>query len=63
MDLVDTLKPDVARLFAAKDARRHQLAKQPFPEKVRAVVRLQEIATPLLRARGHSVRVWQMDDK
>ena len=29
----------------------------------RAVVRLQEMAAPLLRARGHSVRVWQMDDK
>ena len=63
MDPVDTVTPEVARLFAAKEARRHHLARQPFPEKVRAVVRLQEMAAPLLRARGHNVRVWQTDDK
>ena len=56
------LKPEVARLFAAKEARRHELAALPFPEKVRAVVRLQQMAAPLLRARGQFVRVWPVDD-
>ena len=63
MDAVDALKPDVARLLGAKEARRRELARRSFPEKVRAVVRLQEMAAPLLRARGHVVRVWRTDDK
>ena len=41
MEPLDPLKPEVARLFAAKEARRHELAALPFPDKVRAVVRLQ----------------------
>jgi hypothetical protein len=49
---MDTLKPEIAKLFVAKEARRRKLARLPFPEKVRAVVRLQEMAAPVLRARG-----------
>jgi hypothetical protein len=59
---MDTLKPEIARLFAAKKARRHRLAALPFPEKVRAVVRLQEMAAPVLRARGRKVHVWKLDE-
>ena len=59
---MDALNPEIARLFAAKEARRHRLAKLPFPEKVRAVVRLQEMAAPVLRARGKIVRVWKLDE-
>jgi hypothetical protein len=59
---MDSLKPEIARLFAAKEARRHKLAALPFSEKVRIVVRLQEMAAPLLRARGRNVRVWNLDD-
>ncbi len=59
---MDTLKPEIARLFAAKEVRRHRLAAMPFPEKVRAVVRLQEMAAPVLRARGIKARVWNIDD-
>lgn len=62
MEAMDTLKPEIARLFAAKEARRHKLAALPFSEKVRIVVRLQEMAAPLLRARGRKVRVWHLDD-
>ena len=62
MAAMDTLKPEIARLFAAKEARRHKLAALPFPEKVRVVVRLQEMAAPVLRARGKKVRVWQIDE-
>jgi hypothetical protein len=60
---MDTVKPEIARLFVAKQARRHKLAALPFPEKVRAVVRLQEMAAPLLRARGRRVRVWEIDGR
>ena len=59
---MDKLKSDIARLFAAKEARRHKLAALPFPEKVRAVVRLQKMAAPLLREKGKKVRVWSMED-
>ena len=62
METMDTLKPEIARLFAAKEVRRHKLGALPFPEKVRAVVRLQEMAAPVLRARGIRVRVWNIDD-
>ena len=61
MEAMDTVKPEIARLFAAKEARRHKLAARPFPEKVRAVVRLQEMPAPVLRARGIEVRVWKID--
>lgn len=49
---------DVALLFAAKEARRRELAALPFPEKVHAVVRMQQMVAPILRARGKDVRVW-----
>jgi hypothetical protein len=63
MEAMDTLNPEIARLLAAKEARRRRLAALPFSEKVRAVVRLQEMAAPLLRARGRIVRVWKLDDR
>lgn len=60
MEAMDELRPEVARLIAAKERRRHKLAALPFPEKVRIVVQLQEMAAPLLRARGRPVRVWRL---
>ena len=60
---MQNLTSEIARLFAAKEARRRRLAAVSFPEKVRAVVRLQEIAAPLLRARGRKVRVWMLDNR
>ena len=60
---MDTPKAEITRLFAAKEARRHKLAALPFPEKVRVVVRLQEMAAPVLRARGIKVRVWKLNDR
>jgi len=50
----------MARLAAAKEARRRKLATLPFPDKVRVVVRLQRMAAPILRARGLQVRVWNL---
>ena len=60
---MDPLKPEIARLIAAKERRRRQLAALPFPAKVRLVIRLQQIAAPILQARGRQVRVWQMDSE
>jgi len=62
METMDDLTPEIARLFAAKEGRRHRLAELPFPEKVRAVVRMQEMAAPVLRARGRNVRVWSLQE-
>jgi len=61
MEGLDHVKAEVARLFAAKEARRQSLAALSFPEKVRAVVKLQQMAAPILRARGHNVQPWQID--
>jgi hypothetical protein len=41
------LKPEIERLFRAKEARRVKLAALPFPEKVLAVVQMQRMAAPL----------------
>jgi hypothetical protein len=49
---------EVAKIFAAKEERRHKLAHLPFPEKVRAVIQLQEMAAVILRARGKVVEPW-----
>ncbi|CAN5294155.1 hypothetical protein BH20VER2_BH20VER2_17370 [soil metagenome] len=37
MGALDELTPEVRRLLAGKEARRHALAALPFPEKVRTV--------------------------
>jgi hypothetical protein len=57
---VELMDPQIARLFAAKEARRRRLARLPFAEKVRLVVQLQRMAAPLLRQRGRQVRVWSL---
>lgn len=60
---MEELSPEIARLFDAREARRHRLAALPFPEKVRHVVRLQQMAAPVLRARGKEVQVWSLEEK
>lgn len=59
--LMDSINPEIQQLFTAKEARRQHLASLPFPEKVRAVVRLQQMAAPLYRARGKNVYVWVLE--
>ena len=59
---MDDLKPEIARLFAAKEKRRRKLAALPFAEKVRIVVQMQKMVEPILRARGRPVRVWEIED-
>ena len=57
---MDSLRPEIERLFTAKDERRARLAALPFHEKVQAVVQMQQMAAPLLRARGKQVRIWEL---
>ncbi len=59
MAAVDNLKPEIARLITAKEQRRQKLAALSFPEKVRIVVQLQEMAAPVLRARGRRAPIWR----
>ena len=42
MERMDNLRPEIARLIAAKAQRRQKLAALSFPEKVRVVVQLQK---------------------
>ncbi len=60
MEDLDSLDPEVAALLEAKAKRRIHLAALPFPDKVAAVVKLQEMAAPILRARGKMVEPWRI---
>jgi hypothetical protein len=57
---MDRLRPEIERLFTAKEERRARLAALPFHEKVQAVVQMQQMTAPLLRARGKQVRIWKL---
>ena len=57
---MDGVSPEIARIFAAKEQRRQALARLPFPEKVRAVIELQNMAATILQARGKHVRPWRI---
>lgn len=51
----------LSRVLDAKQQRRLELARQPIELKLRAVVRLQELAAPILRQRGKYVVCWRLD--
>ncbi|HWX16938.1 MAG TPA: hypothetical protein VNY07_10155 [Chthoniobacterales bacterium] len=51
--------PKLARPFSEEEKRRHALAGLSFPEKVLVVIKLQEMAAPVLRVRGKNVRPWR----
>lgn len=55
---MDDLNPDIARLFAANEERRQELARCPIEDKIAAVVKMQHLAAPLMRARGREVEPW-----
>lgn len=57
---MDPVAAEFQRVIAAKQERRHRLAAMSYPEKVRAVVKLQEMSAPLLRKQGKNVRVWRL---
>jgi hypothetical protein len=50
----------IDRLFKAKEERRATLAGMPCPEKVRAVVRMQQMVYPLVRKRNPRACVWRI---
>ncbi|MGB7297180.1 MAG: hypothetical protein WBC70_16485 [Candidatus Aminicenantales bacterium] len=51
--------PVARSIFRAKDKRRRALARLPFEEKIRIVVRLQDIAASIRKNRRR--RVWRLD--
>jgi hypothetical protein len=53
-------KHDLSDILAGKERRRCKLALLPIEEKLRIVVRLQELAEPILRLRGKRVRCWKL---
>ncbi|MGH7982152.1 MAG: hypothetical protein ACREFF_03280 [Candidatus Udaeobacter sp.] len=55
---MDGVTAEITKIFAAKERRRQVLARLPFPEKVRAVIQLQEMAAVILRSRGKLVKPW-----
>jgi len=61
VEAMDPRDVELTRLLAAKERRRLKLAALPFPDKVRIVVRLQQMVAPVLRARGRAVRVWAIE--
>ena len=60
MDLIKPEPQAITHLFEAKEARRRHLAGMSFPDKVKALLRLQEMAAPVLRQRGRNVQVWRI---
>ena len=48
------------RILLAKERRRGELAKLSYEEKVRIVVRLQEMQAPILLSRGVVVKPWHL---
>ena len=52
---------DLNQILAGKQRRRHELARLPIEKKLLAVVRLQELAAPILRQRGKTVRCWSAE--
>ena len=60
MEPLDGVSAEVTRIFAAKEQRRRDLARLPFPEKVQAVIELQKMAATILRTRGKMVRPWNV---
>ena len=51
---------DLNALLAGKQRRRHELARLPIEEKIHAVIRLQQLAAPILKQRGKTVRCWNI---
>ena len=51
---------ELKQLLAGKQRRRQHLARLPIEEKLRAVVRLQQMSAPILRQRGKLVRCWNL---
>ena len=51
---------ELKRILEQKTARRQELARAPIHEKIRALIRLQEMSAPILQKRGRNVRPWRI---
>jgi hypothetical protein len=57
---MESIEQAMAKALLRKEMRREALAALSFEEKVRIVVELQKIQTPILRSRGIKVKVWSL---
>ncbi|MDP8240384.1 MAG: hypothetical protein P9X24_14940 [Candidatus Hatepunaea meridiana] len=55
--------PAMEKVIAVKSAHRKRLAALPVPEKIRILVRMQKMATPILKVRGKDAWVWKIEGK
>ena len=57
-ETLDGVNQELVRVLEAKESRRRELARLPWPEKVALVVRLQKMAEPVLKNRNKRARIW-----
>jgi len=57
---LDSVNQELVRVLEAKEARRKELARLPWPDKVAIVVKLQRMAEPVIRKRNGRARVWKI---
>jgi hypothetical protein len=55
---MNQITPEIQRIFDAKEARRRKLAALPMTEKIRAIIKMQKLVAPILKARGRHIRIW-----
>ena len=60
MEGMGRMTPEIEQPFTANEERRARLAALSFHEKVQAVVQMQQMTAPLLRAQGKQVRIWKL---
>lgn len=53
-------KRKIEKIFLEKRQRRMRLARLPIEEKIKILVKLQQIALPILAARGLERAVWKL---
>jgi len=59
---MDDMMWNLDEALQAKEERRRLLSALSYKEKVKIVIRLQEMAVPLLLAQGRKVSVWKTED-
>jgi hypothetical protein len=59
---MDNVERCAEREFQKKNHRRKQLASLPYPQKVRAIVRMQRMTVPLVGSRNPRARIWKISE-
>jgi hypothetical protein len=59
---MDKINFDLEKMAQAKLEYARRQAALPIEEKIRILVRLQEMSAPILRARGIEPRIWQLSE-